>query len=209
VTGVLRWSAANGDSGRDQITDVWLKRDGRWQMVATQETKIEETVTGQQLSPEMKKQEAFVGKWSYEGEQVDPPVAGLPYGGAGKYFGASTARFVLGGRFLESTIEDNNPSGKTTVVSITGYDPKARHYVVSGFLSDGSRDTSIETVSADGRIWTTHSTLTTSAGETVPVRSVVTFSPDGTRMTSTTEVSPDGGKTWKHWYKDESHKVKD
>ena len=151
----------------------------------------------------------FVGTWRYEGEQVDPPVAGLPYGGAGEFHGTDTRRLVLDGRFMESMIEDNNPSGKTTVVSLTGYDPKAGHYVVNGFISDGSRDTATETVSADGRTWTTRSTMTTSSGQTVPVRTVTTFSPDGSRMTSTTEVSPDGGTTWKHWYKDESQRVKD
>ncbi|MDI9433094.1 MAG: hypothetical protein QM570_15365 [Planctomycetota bacterium] len=82
-------------------------------------------------------------------------------------------------------------------------------YVSIAFLSDGSRDISTETVSADGCTWTSQSTMTTSTGQTVPVRSVTTISPDGMRQTSTTEVSPDGGKTWKHWYKDESHKVKE
>ncbi len=209
VTGALRWTDADGQRGRDVLTDIWHKRDGGWQIVATHESKGKKTVDTARLCDEMKKLAGFVGTWRYEGEQLDPPVAGLPYGGAGPFHGTNTQRFILGGRFLESTIEDNNPSGKTTVVTITGYDPKAGHYVANAFLSDGSRDSSTETVSPDGRTWTRQSTMTTSEGEAVPVRTVIVFSPDGTRMSSTTEVSPDHGTTWKHWFKDEAHKVND
>ena len=66
----------------------------------------------------MKKLEGLVGDWRYEGEQVDPPVAGLPWGGAGKYFGTCTYRFVLNGLFLEARVEDNNPAGKTSGMRI-------------------------------------------------------------------------------------------
>ncbi len=208
VKGIVKWTEPSGTKHEDLFHETWLKRDGRWQCLATQESELKPAMADSPvLSPEMKKLAALVGTWTYEGEQLDPPVAGLPYGGAGKYHGTSTERFILGGRFLESTIQDNNPSGKTTIFTITGYDPKAGHYVANAFISDGSRSASAETVSADGRTWTTRSTMTTSTGETVPIRSVMTLSPDGTRQRSVTEVSPDGGKTWKHWYKDESRKV--
>ena len=157
-------------------------------------------------SPELKKLEGLVGDWAYEGEQADPPVAGLPYGGAGKYFGTSTHRFVLDGFFMEEKIEDNNPSGRTSIFTLTGYDPKSGKYTQSSFISDGS--SSVATATLDGATWTSNSTMTTSEGKQVLLRTVVKYSSDWASVTATTEASPDNGKTWKLWYKDEGRKVK-
>ncbi len=209
VKGIVKWTEPGGKKHEDLFSETWLKRDGRWQCLATQQSEIETTVDSAKLSPEMKKLEVWVGRWEYEGEQVDPPVAGLPYGGAGTFSGTITYRFVLGGRFLEGKTEDHNPSGTTTSVELEGYDPKAANYVSSTFDSEGSMATSLATVSADGRTWTARSTMTTSAGDKVPVRSVTTFSPDGMRYTGTTEVSTDGGQTWKHWYGVKGKKARD
>ena len=159
-------------------------------------------------SPELKELEVFVGDWTYEGEQVYPPVAGLPYGPAGKFSGTITTRFILDGFFLESKIEDNNPSGRTNVIEITGYDAKAKSYVKSMFVNDGSREASVQTVSPYGRIWMSNSTLTTRKGDEVLVRSVLTFPSDRASYISTTELSVDDGKTWKHWFKEEGRKLK-
>ncbi len=40
VTGKIRWTDKKGGSGQELITDVFLKRDSRWQMVATHASKI-------------------------------------------------------------------------------------------------------------------------------------------------------------------------
>jgi ketosteroid isomerase-like protein len=208
VTGMLKWVNAEGDSGCELITDTWLKRDSRWLLVAAHESTIDEATPDiDKLSPEMKKLAISVGDWSYEGEQTDPPVAGLPYGPAGQFSGTVTTRFVLGGRFLESKIDDHNPGGTTTVVSMTGYDSKAKHYVANAFLSDGSRDTSTETVSADGRTWTSQTTTTTKEGTRVLLRSTTKYAPDGNSYAGTTEASPDNGQTWKRWFSEEGKKV--
>ena len=50
--------------------------------------------------PNMKRLKGLVGEWTYEGEQADPPVAGLPYGPAGKCSGTVTTRYILSGTFL-------------------------------------------------------------------------------------------------------------
>lgn len=200
VKGIVKWTEPGGKRHENLFSETWLKRDGRWQCLATHQSEIGPTIDVAQLSDEMKKLEVFVGKWEYEGEQVDPPVAGLPFGGAGAFSGTLAHRFVLGGRFLEGKTEDHNPAGTTTSVELQGYDPKAKSYVSSTFDSEGSTATSLQTVSPDGRTWTARSTMTTSAGDKVPVRSVTTFSPDGMRYKGTTEVSPDGGQTWKHWF---------
>jgi hypothetical protein len=157
------------------------------------------------LSPAMEKLKGLVGDWVYEGEQANPPVAGLPYGGAGKYFGTYTTRFTLDGSFQETKIEDNNPSGKTSSVTLTGFDPKSGKYTGNSFISDGS--SSVATTTVDGRTWTTESTMTTSEGKKVRIRSVEKYSSNWSRYVSTQEASPDNGKTWKLWWKEEGRKV--
>jgi len=204
VKGIVKWTEPGGKKHEDLFNETWLKRDGQWQCLATISLEQKEN---QQPSPQMKKLEGLVGTWTYEGEQVDPPVAGLPFGSAGKFSGTFTNRFTLGGLFLESTGQDKNPSGITNEFSITGYDVETKNYIVNGFLSDGSRETSIENVSPDGRIWTSNSTMTTSNGKKVLIKSVVKYSSDWNSSSGTTEVSPDDGKTWKFWYKSEARKV--
>jgi len=190
----------SGDFFGQKLEEIWAPAAPRSEMT-------ERDIPPAQLSPAMQKLAVFAGDWVYEGEQNDPPVPGLPYGGAGKFHGTSTTRFILGGLFQESRTEDHNPSGITTVVDMTGYDPKAKNYIVNSYLSDGSRDTSVQTVSPDGRTWTTRTTTTTAAGEQVPLRSVLTLSSDGSRSTSKVEVSLDGGRTWKLWFTAKSRKV--
>ena len=123
------------------------------------------------LGPEMKKLEGLVGDWRYEGEQVDPPVAGLPYGGAGKYFGTCTYRFVLNGFFLEAQVEDNNPEGKTSLIRMTGYDPIAKKYVEDGYDSEASR--SVGTATLEGQTWTVNSSMLIPGGKKVLTKVVV------------------------------------
>lgn len=158
------------------------------------------------LSPEMKKLAVFVGVWAYEGEQVNSPMSDL-FGKAGSFSGTIEARFVLGGSFMETKYEDKNPAGITKIIEITGYDPTQKNYVANGYVSDGSRDTTVQTTSSDGRIWTSRKKFTDSTGKEVLLKCVLTFSPDCRSYISTEEYSVDWGKTWIHWYKFEARKV--
>jgi len=193
-------------SGQYLSTDTWIKRDGRWQWLASQAAKVKNAVTDTpKPSPELKKLEGIVGKWEYEGEQASPPMAGLPYGGAGKYFGTFTWRYVLGGFFLERKFEDNNPSGKTDILNLIGYDANAGKYTDYWFTSDGS--TEVATATLDGRTWTSNATMISGEGKEVLMQTVLKYSPDWDSASATVEVSADGGKTWKLWFKDEAKKV--
>jgi len=206
VKGIVRWSDGSDKSNENLFTDAWLKRDGQWRCITTHESEMAKAKSDTpKLSPEMEKLKGLVGDWAYEGEQADQPVAGLPYGGAGKYFGTYADRFILNGSFLERRIEDNNPSGKTSIVGLTGYDAKAGKYTGNAFISDGSNSVSTSTV--HGRTLTNDSTMTTSEGKKVLVRSVEKYSSDWSSYVSTTEASPDNGKTWKLWYKEQGKKV--
>lgn len=203
VKGIVKWADAGGTRHQSLFTETWLKRDGRWQCLATHESGEREVIEAAKLSEAMKKLEVMAGNWSYEGEQAAPPVAGLPYGGAGKFSGTTKARFVLNGRFLEEIIDDRNPGGVTRAVSMTGYDPQTKKYVANGFVSDGSKDRSVATVSDDGLTWTSRSTTTTKDGKEVLVRSILTYAPDGNSYTGITEASPDSGQTWTLWYREQ------
>ena len=50
--------------------------------------------------------------------------------------------------------------------------------------------------------------MTTRNGEQVRVKSVAKYSPEWASCTSTTEVSVDAGRTWKHWWNQQGEKVK-
>ncbi|MFC1795106.1 ester cyclase [Planctomycetota bacterium] len=163
-------------------------------------------VSSPKPSPEMKKLAVFVGDWVYEGEQVDSPLSDL-FGEAGSLSGIIEARFVLDGSYLETKWEDKNPAGITKIIEITGYDPTEKSYVANGYVSDGSRDTTVQTTSSDGRIWTSRKTFTDSNGKEVLLKCILTFSTDWRSYISTEEYSVDGGKTWMHWYKFEATRV--
>jgi len=168
------------------------------------------SVSGQeeliQVSPVMKRLEVFVGDWTYEGEQADSP-ADLPFGEAGEFSGTITTHFILGGSFLQSKMKDKNPAGITSIIEMTKYDTRTKNYIVNSYVSDGSRDSAVQTVSPDGKLWMSQKTFTTKTGKEVLLKSVVTFSPDWSSYTSVERYSVDAGKTWIHWYKFEAKKV--
>jgi hypothetical protein len=155
--------------------------------------------------PEMKKLEVLVGDWSYEGEQFDPPAPGMPYGGAGKYSGTVTTRFVLNGFFMQDTVEENDPAGKTTMIFMTGYDAAAKRYIGHAFISDGTMVVGTSTL--DGQTFTSNSTMTAASGQKVLLKTMVTYASDWSRYSATTDASVDNGKTWKPWWKEEGRKV--
>ncbi len=210
TTGITTQKARYKDqdiSGKYRFTDTWVKRDGRWQCVATHASKVPdgtEKTTTTQVSPEMKKLEVFVGDWTYEGQQMEPPVEGLPYGEAGTFSGKLTVRFVLDGAFQESRFKDDAPL--TAIgLTLTGYDPKEKRYVNHGCVNDGSQ--SISTATLDGHIRKVDCITTTNKGDKVPVRFIEEYASDWSSYTSTVEASPDNGKTWKLWWKERGKKV--
>jgi hypothetical protein len=156
-------------------------------------------------TPEMQKLEGFVGNWTYTGRQADPPVDGLPWGQAGSYAGSFKERFVLGGAFMESQIEDTNPSGRTSALWMTGYDAKTKTYKADLYISDGARAS--VTCTLDGTTWTVNGTVTGSEGQEVLTKTVVEYSSDWSSYTATTDVSADDGKTWKNWSKETGKKI--
>lgn len=110
-----------------------------------------------------------------------------------------------------------NPAGTTTIIEITGYDATAKNYMASGYVSDGSRDTTVQTISPGGRVWTSRKVFTVKIGKEVLLKCVLMLAPDWNSYTATEGFSVDAGKTWKLWHKfgakrvdrDETKSIKD
>jgi len=148
-------------------------------------------------SPEMKKLELFVGEWTYEGEQLDTPVEGLPWGPGGKFAGGFESRFVLNGHFMEGRGSEKGPAGEGGFVGISWYDAKTKGYAVHTYLNDGTMYT--ETARLDGLTYTSSWPISTEDGTEVLVRGVWKFSEDRASFTSTWHLSMDDGNTWKYY----------
>lgn len=197
VDGKIAEAWEDGDNLR------FLQQFGPCELIGTQSP-----VDIDRLTPEMKKLEAMVGTWTFEGERFDPQIEGIPLPPVEKYKGTATNRFVLDGAFLEAHCEVRGAGLVMPFRILTGYDAEADHYVESLFGGDGFMDASVLTLSADGRVWTSRSTMTTTNGKEVLARGVTRFSTDGTTNDYVLELSDDGGKTWKVWLKDKGTKVK-
>ncbi len=205
VRGIVRFSGS--DSNENLFTDTWVKRDGQWRCITTHESEMAKADSdAPKPDPAMAKLEGLVGDWTYEGEQADTAAAGLPFGPAGKFAGAATIQFDLGGFILETKWHDEGTLGSMSGTFMVGYDAKAGHYVESTFTGDGSR--TVGTVTLNGRVWTSNSTMTTGEGKKILIRRVEKYSPDWSSYRLTAEASLDDGKTWKLWFKERGRKVK-
>lgn len=145
--------------------------------------------------PEHKKLEILAGEWTYEGTGEAVPFLAA----AGKFKGKYTNRMVLGGFFVQNQGEDTSDNQYVYQnVSLTGYDPVKKTYLIHSFENDGKA--SVSTMSVSGNTWTTTGTRTDSKGKVYKMRSTETFSADGKTSKSVTEYSADGGKAWhKAW----------
>ena len=122
IRGRAGWSEPSGQRTQIRFTDTWLKRDGRWQCIATHESSIgtapddTEVSALTTLTPEHKKLAMRAGNWTWKGEQVNIDSEESPYGQGGPFSGRSEERVVLGGLFLlssESTWELSVDNGNT------------------------------------------------------------------------------------------------
>ena len=145
--------------------------------------------------PELKKFEAQVGEWSYEGTGYTNP-----FGPAGKFKGKTTSRMVLGGFFLETRWNDKNETGYVSQgVVLQGYDPVTKEYFSHVFDNEGSARVSSLTI--EGNTWTGLGRQTDKNGKVYKTRDLITLSADGRTFTEIAEYSTDDGKTWAVMFK--------
>lgn len=156
--------------------------------------------------PEMKPLEIWVGEWTYEGEQLDPPVEGLPWGPGGKFAGGFESRFVLNGHFMKGNGTEDNPGGEGGHVSLSWYDPETKGYAVHSYLNDGT--VCVEKASLDGLTYKSTWPVYGEDGTKVLVKGVWEFTEDKSTFVSTWHLSVDDGKTWKYYAEYTGKKVK-
>jgi len=137
--------------------------------------------------PEVKKLKAVVGHWTYEGEAR----AGTGCLG-GKFTGEMTCQMILGGFFLQCWFTEKEPDGEFRFLQIEGYDPVNKNFNHDGYAEDGSRGSSVLTIS--GNTWTRAGRFV-SEGKEYQYKGTFVIAPDLASGTFKDELSLDG-KTW-------------
>ncbi len=143
-----------------------------------------------QPGPEVKKLEAFVGTWQYEGEAKASPI-----GPASKISGTLTARLVMNGFALEWNGAEKGAFGGVQWGEIDVYDPPTKSYPYFGYQNDGTIWSGSNVV--NGNVWRATGTITCE-GVSYRFRQEASFSVDGQTWTWKSEISVDG-ETWKAW----------
>jgi Protein of unknown function (DUF1579) len=137
--------------------------------------------------PEVKKLHAYLGHWTYEGEaKPGPGCLG------GKFTGQMTCQMILGGFFLRCRFTEKEPDGDFRFFAIEGYDPVNKNFTHDGYAEDGSKGSSVLTMS--GNKWT-HAGRWVSEGKQYHYKGTFTFAPDLASGTFKDELSLDG-KSW-------------
>ncbi|HME34804.1 MAG TPA: DUF1579 family protein [Candidatus Sulfotelmatobacter sp.] len=101
---------------------------------------------------EVKKLDYFVGTWAVEGT-----IAPGPWGTGGKFSSTDTSEWMPGKFFVEGHSDFKMPpelGGDGMAVSYMGYDTNENVYTYNEFNSQGRRENSKGTVSADTWTWT-------------------------------------------------------
>ncbi len=102
--------------------------------------------------PEVKKLDYFVGSWT-----VDGTIAQGPWGNGGKFSATHTWQWMDGNFFIVDHSDFKLPAelgGDGKGLQITGYDADQNTYTSTEFTSQGRREDSKGTVTADTWIWT-------------------------------------------------------
>lgn len=138
-------------------------------------------------SAEVRKLEAWVGTWRYEGEAKETPI-----GPASKISGMQTGTMVMGGFALQWTGEEKGPLGAVNWGEMGVYDPAAKNYPYFGYQNDGTTWSGVNTVT--GNNWKAAGQIT-SKGVTYRLRSDFSMTASGKSGAWKNEISSDG-KTW-------------
>jgi len=137
--------------------------------------------------PEVKKLHADLGHWTYEGEaKPGPGCLG------GKFTGEMTCQMILGGFFRQCRFTEKEPDGEFRFLGIDGYDPVNKNFTHDGYAEDGSRGSSVLTIT--GNTWTRVGKWV-SEGKQYEYKGTFTFAPDLASGTFKDELSLDG-RTW-------------
>ena len=149
--------------------------------------------------PEHKKLEIWIGDWTFEEQDF-----ATPFGPAGKASGKSTAKWILGGFFVEFRAEWKGTAGPIQAIEIDGYDPVTKKFTWNNFASDGSVQTFTYTIEGST---VPYSGTQVTGGKQAKIRGNITFAPDFMSCVEKREMSIDG-KAWMPALEVKSTKVK-
>jgi hypothetical protein len=141
-------------------------------------------------APEVKKLQAVVGHWTYEGESKTGPL-----GPGGKFSGENDCQMILKGFFFECRWVEKWPAGEGRGREIDGYDPVNKNFSSGFYMDDGSTFSGVLTIA--GNTWT-YAGKWVSAGKQYRYKGTFIVGADSTSMTGKEEISVDG-QTWTPW----------
>jgi len=148
---------------------------------------------------EQEKLEIWIGDWTWQTETQ----AG-PWGPGGNSVAQGTARWILGGMFLEWQWKSRGQSGEIDGFEIDGYDPVAKRYTWNSYFGDGSFASITYTMNGNtGK----YEGIATTGGKQLKVRGTFVFAADLMSTVQKEEASVDG-KTWLPYFEMKSTKIK-
>jgi hypothetical protein len=139
---------------------------------------------------DVKKLEAWVGVWNYEGDAKATPI-----GPAAKISGVQTGRLVGGGFALEWAGQEKGAFGGVQWGEIDTYDAATKSYPYLGYQTDGTTWSGVNTIA--GTVWKNSGTIVVK-GVAYKQRGEFTPSADGNTFVQKIEISSDG-RTWMPW----------
>jgi len=142
--------------------------------------------------PELKKLQALVGHWTYEGEYKPGPL-----GPGEKITAEYTAVRKLDGFILEASSTEKGATATTHFLEIDEYNPKDKAINWTTWGNDGTRMSGTITVGGNTITW---EGKLTSGGKEYQVKFPFTLSADRMSGTAKADISTDGGKTWTPWF---------
>ena len=137
--------------------------------------------------PEVKKLQAVVGHWTFDGEQKPGPL-----GPGGKFTGEDNCRMILGGFFFQCQLSGKVAESQMRLLEIDGYDPVNKKFSSDFYFDDGGRRSGTLTVT--GNAWTYDGKYLV-AGKEYQLKESFILGPDFASGTDKAEISSDG-TTW-------------
>jgi len=154
--------------------------------------------TAPKPDPELKKLQALVGHWTYEGEYKPGPL-----GPGGKITAEYTAQWKLDGFVLQASAIEKGATVTTHFLEVDEYNPKDKAINWTAWVSDGTRMSGTITVGGDTITWEGKFTM---GGKEYQLKEPFVLSADRMSGTAKADISTDG-KTWTPWFEGKYTKV--
>ena len=141
--------------------------------------------------PELRRLEAFVGRWRKVGRALDSP-----FGPAARVTADETYEWLPGGFFLIHRLDGRLGDGEIACLETIGYDTSSGRYPVHSFYDNGTSN--VWQASERGGTWTLTGDWKLEGGS-FPVRCTTVFDRSGDAMTGKWEYSRDGSAWTLFW----------